>query len=132
MYSLQSLIIAIVLLAIAIAVAGYVYTTFHAEARYTTFAKVVSAYADSHRVKICAYNPGPGLYSSKLALVVGQLSSQNPTVVEVGQLAEIIFTFDTPLPYALGTRGEGNIIDGRGWAYPLSFLVVEDVEKIKC
>jgi len=132
MYSLQSLIIALVLVAIAIAVAGYVYTTLHAEARYTSFAKVVSAYADAHRVKICAYNPGPGLYASKLALVVGQLSSQNPTVVEVGQLAEIVFTFNASLPYALGTRGEGYIIDGRGWAYPLSFLVVEDVEKIKC
>jgi len=132
MYSLQSLIIALVLVAIAIAVAGYVYTTLHAEARYTSFAKVVSAYADAHRVKICAYNPGPGIYASKLALVVGQLSSENPTIIEVGQLAEIIFTFDTTLPYALGTRGEGYIIDERGWAYPISFVVVEDVEKIRC
>jgi len=132
MYSLQSLIIAIMIVVIATAVAGYVYTTFHAEARYTSFAKVVSAYADAHRVKICAYNPGPGLYSSKLALVVGQLSSENPTVVEVGQIAEIVFTFNMPLPYALGTRGEGYIIDGKGWAYPISFVVIENVEKIRC
>jgi len=98
LYSLQSLIIALVLVAIATAVAGYVYTTFHAEERYVSFAKVVSAYADAHRVKICAYNPGPGLYASKPALVVGQLSSENLTEIEVGQLAEIVFTFDTSCP----------------------------------
>jgi len=132
MYSLQSLIIAIVLVAIAIAVAGYVYTTFYAETRYISFAKIVAAYADAHRVKICVHNPGPGLYVANLALVVGQLSSENPTVVDVGELKEIIFTFDTPLPYQVGTRGEGYIVEGRGWAYPISFIVVENVEKIEC
>jgi len=132
MYSLQSLVIAIVLIAIATAVAGYVYTTFHAETRYISFAKIVAAYADAHRVKICVHNPGPGPYAPKLALVVGQLSSENPVIVDVGELKEIIFTFDTPLPYQVGTRGEGYIVEGRGWAYPISFVVVENVERVRC
>ena len=102
MHSLQFLIIALIVIAIAVIVGIYAYTTFHAETRYISFAKIVAAYADAHRVKICVHNPGPGLYASKLALVVGQLSSQNPVVVDVGELKEIIFTFHTPSPTKWG------------------------------
>jgi hypothetical protein len=102
--SLQQLLLATVILVVAVA------------AHLTT---LLTAYADTHHVKICIYNPGPGLYATKLAIVVGHTSS-------------VVFTFTTPLPYQPGTTVQGQIIDTQGNTYPITFTVVENIEKISC
>jgi hypothetical protein len=52
--------------------------------------------------------------------------------IQQGEKAEVVFTFTTPLPYQLGTTVQGQIIDTQGNTYPITFTVVENVEKINC
>ena len=132
MISLQQLLLVTVILVVAVAVAAHLTTLLTAQQQYFSLAKAVAAYADTHHVKICIYNPGPGLYATKLAILVGHTSSNQVTVIQQGEKAEVVFTFTTPLPYQLGTTGQGQIIDTQGNTYPITFTVVENVEKINC
>jgi len=130
--SLHQLLLVTVILVIAVAVAAHLTTLLTAQQQYFSLAKAVAAYADSHHVKICIYNPGPGLYATKLAIVVGHISSNQVTVIQQGEKAEVVFTFTMPLPYQLVTTGEGQIIDTQGNTYPITFTIVENIEKINC
>jgi hypothetical protein len=130
--SLQQLLLVTVILVVAVAVAAHLTTLLTAQQQYFSLAKAVAAYADTHHVKICIYNPGPGLYATKLAILVGHTSSNQVTVIQQGEKAEVVFTFTTPLPYQLGTTVQGQIIDTQGNTYPITFTIVENVEKISC
>ncbi|RFA97154.1 hypothetical protein [Pyrobaculum aerophilum] len=65
-------------------------------------------------------------------MVVGSVSSESVAVINQGEYAEVIFTFDQPIPYKQGMRGEGYIIDTKGRTYPISFLVIENVKNVNC
>jgi len=129
MISLQQLLLTIFIVTIAVAVSTYLVTLLAAKHHYLSFAKAVAAYADSRHVKVCIYNPGPGLYATKLAMVIGQTSSEQVTVIQQGEKAEVIFTFTNPLPYQIGTTGEGQIINSQGKTHPITFTIIENVKK---
>ena len=132
MISLQQLLLAASIITTAVAVATYLTTLLTAQQQYFSISKAIAAYADSRHVKVCIYNPGPGLHATKLAIVIGQMSSEQVTVVRQGEKAEIIFTFETPLPHQPGTTGQGWIIDTQGHTYPITYTVIENIEKIDC
>jgi len=126
-YFVQSLELAILagtLIAIAIAVGAWTFTTFTAEAKTVTVVYPISAYVDKNGdFLICVYNSGPGdWYGRWLVSTVSGRSVEIQLNAPTGEVVGV--TGNLGESYAPGTTLTLIVVTGSGGRYILNAPVV--------